>query len=102
MTALLRQIGYVAALMLLGAYAFIVLRGPNGWPGMMENRRKVEEMERGNEELRKKLEALKESNRRLRESPDEREMAVRENTFKQKPGETTIYLPPVSPAASKR
>lgn len=60
---------------------------------MLENRRKVEEMERGNEALLKQKTEMEQRNERLRIDQEAQDEEVRRNTFKQKPGETTVILP---------
>ena len=67
---------------------------------MLENRRKVEEMERGNDSLRKQLTEMEQRNERLRHDQEAQDEEVRRNTFKQKRGETTVILP--QDAAHKR
>lgn len=60
---------------------------------MLENRRKVQELERGNEELRKQVTEMEVRNERVRNFQEAQDEEVRRNTFKQKPGETTVILP---------
>lgn len=82
----------VAFLALIGGVVRVV-HSPQGWPSMLENRRKVEEMERGNDALRKRKTEMEQRNERLRVDQEAQDEEVRRNTFKQKPGETTVILP---------
>lgn len=94
MISLLRQIGYVAAAAIAFFYVFLVLRGPNGIPTMLERRQQIERMKQENNALREEAEKRKAHIESLKNSADARERAIRENTNKTKDGETTIYLPP--------
>ncbi|MCC7155004.1 MAG: septum formation initiator family protein [Bryobacterales bacterium] len=82
----------VAFLTLIGGIVRVI-RSPQGWPSMLENRRKVQEIERSNDELRKQMTEMEQRNERLRHDREAQDEEVRRNTFKQKPGETTVILP---------
>ena len=92
MLRLLRQLGFVAAIVIGGVYAFMALRGPGGIPTMIEKREELRKMEAENEKLRLEIKRREDYLRKLEESPDLREREVRERTNKQKADETTIYL----------
>lgn len=92
MLRLLRQLGFVAAIVIGGVYAFMALRGPAGIPTMIEKREELRKMEAENEKLRLEIKRREEYLRKLEDSPDLREKEVRERTNKQKADETTIYL----------
>ena len=96
MASIVRPGLIVVGILLLVAGVVHAVRSPDGWPSMMENRRRVQEMERGNEALRQKAGELRRGNERLRSDHEARDEEVRRNTFKQKPGETTVILPPGS------
>ena len=72
-------------------YAFIVLRGPNGIPGLMERRREVLEYERANQQLHREIEQKQERIDRLRGNPTEQEFEIRQRLKFAKPGEK-IYI----------
>ncbi|MBI5282155.1 MAG: hypothetical protein HY858_10770 [Candidatus Solibacter usitatus] len=93
MLALLRQLGYVAAAAVACFYVFIVLKGPNGLPVMMEKRQRIERMKQENDTLRMEIEKRRQAIEHLESSDEARERAIREHTHKAKGNETTIYLP---------
>ncbi len=92
MMALLRQIGYVAAVALACLYAFVVLRGPNGIPAMRERNHQVEGLQKEIRELDTKISDKQNFLEEVRRSPEVREREVRRQLNKVKPGETIIYL----------
>lgn len=102
MMALLRQIGYVAAVALACFYAFVVLRGPNGIPAMLERNHQVEALQKEIRDLDTKISDKKHFLDEVRKSPEVREREVRRQLNKVKPGETIIYLEDKQePAAEK-
>ncbi len=72
-------------------YAFIVLRGPNGIPGMFDKRRLVREYEISNQQLEREIEQKQERIRRLENDPAEQEMEIRQRMKLARPGEK-IYI----------
>ena len=72
-------------------YAFVVLRGPNGIPGLMERRREVREYEQVNQQLHREIEEKQQRIDRLRENPTEQEFEIRQRLKFAKPGEK-IYI----------
>lgn len=92
MMALLRQIGYVAAVALACFYAFFVLRGPNGIPAMLERSHHVQALEKEIKDLDAKIADKKNFLEEVRKSPEVREREIRRHLNKVKPGETIIYL----------
>ena len=92
MMALLRQIGYIAAVALACFYAFIVLRGPNGIPSMIERNQQVEALEKEIRELDARIADKKNFIEEVKKNPEVREREVRRQLNKVKPGETIIFL----------
>jgi cell division protein FtsB len=78
-------------------YAFIVLQGPNGIPGMFEKRRLVHEYEISNQQLQREIEQKEERIRRLENDPAEQELEIRQRMKLVRPGETIYVLPKVKP-----
>lgn len=72
-------------------YAFVVLRGPNGIPGMVEKQRLVREYERSNQDLQREIEEKQERIKRLQSDPAEQEMEIRQRMKLARPGEK-IYI----------
>jgi cell division protein FtsB len=81
-----------AIVVLLGiVYAYIVLRGPNGIPGLLDRRRQVREYEQANQQLHREIERKQERIQRLRENPTEQEFEIRQRLKFAKPGEK-VYI----------
>ena len=97
MGRLLRQLGYVAAVAVACFYVFAALRGPNGIPHALEKREEMQLIEKENERLRLEIKEREEYLKKLKTDQETRERAIREHTNKQKPDETTIYLPDETP-----
>ncbi|MDP9171805.1 MAG: septum formation initiator family protein [Acidobacteriota bacterium] len=72
-------------------YAFLVLRGPNGIPGLVAKRHQVHEYELANQQLHREIEQKQGRIERLRGNPAEQEMEIRQRLKLAKPGET-IYI----------
>lgn len=103
LVTLLRQLAFIAGAACTCFYVFVVLRGPNGIPAMMEKRHQIERMKQENEQMRQEIEKHKVTIDQLQHSPDARDRAVREFTRKAKKHETTIYLPDeTEPAAPQQ
>jgi len=98
MMALLRQIGYIAAVALACFYAFVVLRGPNGIPAMIDRNHQVEKLEKEIHDLDAKIGDKRNFLEEVGKNPEVREREIRKHLNKVKPGETIIFLedPPAS------
>jgi cell division protein FtsB len=92
MLALLRQLGYLAAVGVACFYVFVALKGPNGVPAMMEKKEQIERLKQQNDTLRQEIERRRKYIDHLENSDETRERAIREHTHKSKGNETTIYL----------
>lgn len=104
MMALLRQIGYIAAVALACFYAFVVLRGPNGIPAMIDRNHQVEKLEKEIHDLDSKIIDKKNFLDEVRKNPEIRDREIRKHLNKVKPGETIIFLedPPAPAKAPAR
>jgi cell division protein FtsB len=89
----IRRIGILAALAIVGAYAFVALRGPRGMPALMEKRREIRELEEQNANLEREIQRKRERIERLKNSPSEQEMEIRKQLKLLRPGETSFILP---------
>jgi cell division protein FtsB len=94
--ALAMKISFVkatyAAVVLSGvAYAFIVLQGPNGIPGLLAKRREVKELEQITQKMHREIEEKQQSIQRLEQNPAEQEFEIRQRLKLAKPGEK-IYI----------
>ncbi|HVW83244.1 MAG TPA: septum formation initiator family protein [Bryobacteraceae bacterium] len=72
-------------------YAFIVLRGPNGIPGLLEKRRQVQEYEQMNQKLIRQIAEKQQRIQRLEGNPAEQEYEIRQRLKLARPGEK-IYI----------
>jgi cell division protein FtsB len=92
MSFLLRQLGFLAAAAVACFYVFIALKGPNGFPTMIEKRHQLERMRDENEALRREIQRRKDAIEQLQTSDEARKRAVREGTRRAQPGDVVIYL----------
>jgi cell division protein FtsB len=81
-----------AAVVLCGiVYAFIVLRGENGIPGLLAKRHQVHEYEEINQKLAREIEQKKDRIQRLQDNPAAQEYEIRQRLKLARPGEK-IYI----------
>jgi len=73
-------------------YAFVVLRGPNGIPGLVAKQRQVHEYEQENQQLHRDIEQKQERIERLKGNPAEQEMEIRQRLKLARPGEKIFIL----------
>jgi cell division protein FtsB len=96
--SLIRPFATIAALVALGAYATIMLRGPQGLNALTEKHHQIQTLEEQNANLRRDIAAKKERIVRLQHDPSTQELEVRKRTKMQREGETKFVLPdPPSP-----
>ena len=82
---------YVATVVCGVIYAFIVLQGPNGIPGLMAKRREVKELEQVTQKMHREIEEKQQRIQRLEQNPAEQEFEIRQRLKLAKPGEK-IYI----------
>lgn len=78
---------------LVGAYGWVFLRGPQGLETLIEKRREIRALEERNANIQRENDRRKERIRRLEDSRSEQEMEIRKQLKLQRPGETTFILP---------
>ena len=83
----------MAAAALLGVYVFLALAGPNAVTSIPATQRKIDEMQTQNDKLRQEIRKRNDYLKDLEKRPDLKDREIRKRLNKQKPGETTIYLP---------
>lgn len=88
---------FAAALVLLAIYAFIVLHGSQGIPGLMEKQRQIRDYEKANAD---KVRQIEEQRARIGRITDSPEMQIRERLKLLKPGEKAFILQDPPPAAA--
>jgi cell division protein FtsB len=82
MLALLRQIGYVAAVAMACFYAFVVLRGPNGIPAMLDRTSQVQKLEKEIKDLDAKIADKQNFIKEVSKSPEVRDREIRRHLNK--------------------
>ncbi len=73
-------------------YAFVVLRGPNGIPAMLDRTSQVQKLENEIKDLDAKIADKQNFINEVSKSPEVRAREIRRHLNKVKPGETLIYL----------
>jgi cell division protein FtsB len=88
-----RKTAYVVVFALVGAYAVIALKGPQGIEALLAKHREIRELQEHNAALAHENEQRRERIHRLKDSPSEQDMEIRKQLKLQKQGETTFILP---------
>lgn len=95
----LRPIAALAALAGLGAYATLMLRGPQGLSALSEKHRQIQSIEEQNADLQRDIESKKARIDRLKHDSAAQELEIRKRLKLQRPGETQFVLPNQDPAS---
>jgi cell division protein FtsB len=101
MNAAVRRIAFSALFLLLGAYGYFTLSGPQGIPALMEKRREIRRLEEENANIIRENEMKRERIRKLTQSTSEQDLEIRKKLKLLHENETEFILPsqaPVSPA----
>src|SRR4051794_20216064 len=93
MKHLLRKSGYLIAFALVGSYAVIAFRSPQGMPALIERRKQVHALQEVNATLAAENQRKRERIEKLKHSKTEQELEIRERLKLGKPGETQFILP---------
>jgi len=88
-----RTLGFVIALMLVGAYGVVALRGPQGIPALLSKQQEIRKLQEQNADLAREIEYKRQRIERLKSSPSEQEMEIRKQLKLLRPGETSFILP---------
>jgi cell division protein FtsB len=97
----LRRLAYATAIVVVGAFAVLHLKGPNGLPDLIEKRRAIRVLEEQNKSLKADNERRRLRNHDLKSKPDAWDLEIRKRMEKLKKGETNFRLPPEGPAAPR-
>ena len=89
----LRPIAALAALAGLGAYATLMLRGPQGLSALSEKHREIRSIEDQNADLQRDIETKKARIDRLQHDTSAQELEIRKRLKMQRPGDTQFVLP---------
>ena len=86
------KIVYILAFLILGSYAFVVLRGPKGIPGLLDKQHQIRVMEQSNSALAQENERVRERIERLTGDPAQQELEIRQRLKLVHPGEKVYIL----------
>lgn len=88
-----RRAAYIAVFALIGAYALMALKGPQGIQALLAKHREIRQLQEQNSALARENERRRDRIQRLKDSPSEQDMEIRKQLKLQKQGETTFILP---------
>jgi cell division protein FtsB len=88
-----RRVAYAAVFVLIAAYGWMALKGPQGLQALLAKHREIRQLQEQNIQLTRENELRRERIRRLKDSPSEQQMEIRKQLKLQKQGETTFILP---------
>jgi len=84
---------FAAGFLLIAAYGWMALKGPQGFEALLAKHREMRQLQEQNVILSRENDRRRERIRRLKDSPSEQEMEIRKQLKLQKQGETTFILP---------
>ncbi len=93
LTIFARRILFLIAFILIAAYGYVALQGPQGIPALEQKRREIRILEEDNANLQREIEYRRDRIKKLEENPSEQELEVRKNLKLLRPGETSFILP---------
>ncbi len=93
MASSLRTAAFVVALLLIGAYGVVALRGPQGIPALLDRQKEIRRLQETNTDLQRDIQRKKERIERLKHSPSEQQMEIRKQLKLLRPNETEFVLP---------
>ncbi len=103
MSPLLRKLGYVGVLGMLGVYAYMMATGPRGVPALLERQQQIETLEDENTQLIRDNERRRNRIRQLSDDRETQQLEILKRLNKKVPGTQPFYLsdPPPAPSAIK-
>ena len=93
MKFLAQKCGLLSLLVVIGVFAVIALRGPNGMPALTEKRKDIQVLQEVNATLAAENERKRARIEKLKNSRAEQELEIRNRLKMLRPGETQIILP---------
>ncbi len=93
MKFLVRKAGLILLIAILGLFAVIALRGPNGIPALAGKRKEIQSVQETNASLAAGNERKRVRIDKLKHSRAEQELEIRERLKMLRPGETQLILP---------
>jgi cell division protein FtsB len=97
MNPAVKFIAFSALFLLLGAYGYFTLSGPQGIPALMEKRREIRALEEENANIKRENDLKRERIRKLTESVSEQDLEIRKKLKLLHENETEFILPPQPP-----
>jgi cell division protein FtsB len=88
-----QRTAYLAVFAIIGVYAYVVLRGPQGIPVLLEKRQMIRELQERNAGLQRENQYRRERIQKLEHSSSEQEMEIRKQLHMLRQGETSFILP---------
>ena len=101
MNVLLRRLGLLLVMLLIAAYAAVVLRGPNGVTALAARRQAIRELQEKNASLEADNKRKRERIELLKHNRETQDLEIREKLKLVRPGEEQVILDgdtPNSPA----
>jgi cell division protein FtsB len=92
--------GVIAFFVVIGMFAVVVLRGPDGIPALSEKRKQVQSLQEVNASLAADNERKRVRIEKLKHSRAEQELEIRRRLKLLRPGETQLILPDESGSES--
>lgn len=107
MNALLRRLGLLIVVLLVAAYAVVVLRGPNGLTALAARRQAIRDLQEKNSSLEAENKRKRERIELLKHNRETQDLEIREKLKLVRPGEEQVILDgeapkPAAPAAEKK
>ena len=98
----LGRIVFLIVFVLVAAYGYYTLRGPQGLPALREKWTEIRKMEEDNAALQRENDYRRQRIEKLQTNPAEQELEIRKKLKLLRPGETSFILPdqpkPAAPA----
>ncbi len=93
LTIIGRRVLFLIAFVIIAAYGYVALQGPQGIPALQEKRREIRRMEEENANLAREIQYRRDRIKKLQDNPAEQELEVRKDLKLLRPGETSFILP---------
>lgn len=102
MNVLLRRLALVLILLLMAAYAVVVLRGPNGLTALAARRQQIREMQEKNASLEADNKRKRERIQLLKNNKETLDFEIRDKLKLVQPGDQQVIVDGVTPPAGKK
>lgn len=95
-----RRLTYVIVVALVGTYAYVALRGPQGIPSLVAKRHEIHQLQEENANLLKEIEAKKQRIQDMKSNQAQQALEIRKQLHLVRPGEVTLMLPDAAKTAA--